>query len=50
VNVAMHLDGERARERAETFSVEQKKVHMHNIIRVVLNRGKSFGELMEMIE
>jgi glycosyltransferase involved in cell wall biosynthesis len=50
IDRAMHLDGKRARDRAEAFSVEQKKVHMHNVIRIVTNRGKSLGELLEMIE
>lgn len=50
IRVATHLDGAAARARAETFSVEQKKIQMENVIRLVQNRGKSFGELMEMIE
>ena len=50
IRVAMHMDGAVARARAEKFSVEQKKMHMNNIIRVVMNRGKSFGQLLEMIE
>jgi glycosyltransferase involved in cell wall biosynthesis len=50
IRVAMHMDGAVARARAEKFSVEQKKMHMQNIIRIVMNRGKSFGELLEMME
>lgn len=50
IAVACHMDGQRARARAETFSVEQKKMHMHNIIKIVMNRDKSFKELLEMME
>lgn len=50
IKIAIRMDGAVARARAEKFSVEQKKMHMHNIIKIVMNRDKSFKELLEMME
>jgi glycosyltransferase involved in cell wall biosynthesis len=50
IRIAIRMDGAVARARAEEFSVERKKMHMHNIITVIMNRDKSVGELLEMME